>query len=213
MTFRSILFETTEDRVTNETPEAPDFFGDLNLDQAVDAITAGKDEYNLKPFFYTSLHDRDAIQYRHEILQDLENGPLFDYVESFARRMRAMRESLAQGAQLYYKYQRERWFLDAVEIYCDAVEGLVHDLSLVGLTSRGFLALRDYLTGYAGSGRFTALLAETKKLKADLSAVHYCLLIKGNAIKVRKYESESDYSVAVEAAFERFKQGAPRSTD
>ena len=61
---------------------------------------------------------------------------------------------------------------------------------------------------YIASDRFTALLAETKKLKADLSTVRYCILIKGNAVKVRKYASESDYSVAVEQTFAKFKQGA-----
>jgi DNA mismatch repair ATPase MutS len=64
------------------------------------------------------------------------------------------------------------------------------------------------LTNYATSDRFTSLLAETKKLKADLSTIRYCLLIKGNAIKVRKYESEIDYSAHVEDTFEKFKQGA-----
>lgn len=41
-----------------------------------------------------------------------------------------------------------------------------------------------------------------------MSAVKYCLLIKGNCIKVRKYESEIDYSADVEETFEKFKQGA-----
>ena len=61
MTFHSILFEATEDSNKRETHQAPVFFTDLNLDQIIDAITAGKEEYNLKPFFYTSLHDIDAI--------------------------------------------------------------------------------------------------------------------------------------------------------
>ena len=122
--------------------------------------------------------------------------------------MRVMREHLAQARKLHYKYQKHSWFLDAVEIYCDTINCLVHDLSLVDLKSRGFLAFREYLTHYAESGRFTSLLAETKKLKADLSAVKYCVLIKGNSIKVRKYESEIDYSANVEETFEKFKQGA-----
>ncbi len=40
-----------------------------------------------------------------------------------------------------------------------------------------------------------------------MSTVKYCLLIKGNCVKVRKYESEIDYSPEVEETFEKFKQG------
>lgn len=208
MGFNSILFARTEDSLKAETSEAPGFFVDLNLDQIIDAITAGKQGYRLKPFFYTPLSDTDAIKYRHEVMQDLENGILFEYITSFAQKMRAMRDHLAQAEKLYYKYQKESWFLDAVEIYGDAVNGLVQDLTLVDLKSRGFLAFREYLTDYASSGPFTSLVAETKKLKADLATVKYCLLIKGNRIQVRKYEAEIDYSADVEATFEKFKQGA-----
>jgi DNA mismatch repair ATPase MutS len=208
MTFHSILFERTEDSINRLTLETPEFFVDLNLDQIIDAITAGKQEYNLKPFFYTSLNDIDAIKYRHEIMRDLENKNLFENIKSFAHKMRAMREHLAQADKLYYKYQKERYFLDAVDIYCDAVNCLVHDLSLADLKSRGFLAFREYLTNYTNSERFASLLAETKTLFADLSSVKYCLLIKDNSIRVRKYESEIDYSANVEETFEKFKQGA-----
>ena len=208
VTFHSILFQRTEDSINGVTPEAPDFFVDLNLDQIIDSVTAGKQEYNLKPFFYTPLNDIDAIQYRHEIFRDLENKTLFENISSFAQKMRAMREYLAQADKLYYKYQKERWFLDAVEIYCDAVHSLVHDLSLADLRSRGFLALRQYLTDYANSERFTLLLAEMKRLFTDLSSVKYRLLIKDNSIMVRKYESEIDYSAEVEKTFEKFKHGA-----
>ena len=208
MTFRSILFDRTEDGAQQEALEAPAFFVDLNLDQVIDAITAGKQEYNLKPFFCTLLKDTDAIRYRHEVMQDLENRTLFESIQTFAQNMRTMRQHLAQADKLYYKYQQESWFLDAVEIYCEAVERLVHDLSVADLRSRGLLAWRGYLTDYANSGRFTSLLAETKKLQVDLSTVRYCLVIKDNRVKVRKYESEIDYSADVEQTFEKFKQGA-----
>ncbi len=208
MTFHSILFERTEDSIQNETLEAPTFFVDVNLDQIIDTITADRQEYNLKPFFYIPLNTIDAITYRHEILQNLENNILFEYIQAFAKQMRVMRERLAQAEKLYYTYQKERWFVDAVEMYCDAVSRLVQHLSLVHVQSRGFLAFGEYVADYANSSRFTSLLAETKKLKADLSSVKYCLLIQGNRIKVRKYESEIDYSVDVEETFAKFKQGA-----
>jgi len=210
MTFHSILFERTEDSIKKETLEAPAFFADLNLDQIIDAITATRQEYNLKPFFYTPLHDIDAIMYRHEILRDLENRTLFEQIQAFARKMRSMREHLAQADKLYYTYQKERWFVDAVQIYCDAVICLQHDVSLVDVQSRGFAAFRAYVTDYTSSGVFTALVTETKQLQAELSEVNYCLLIKGGSVKVRKYDAEIDYSTDVEDTFEKFKQGAAK---
>ena len=208
MTFHSILFERTEDSIKKDTLEAPDFFVDLNLDQIIDAITAGRQEYHLEPLFYASLNDVDAIEYRHEIMRDLEQQMLYDHIRTFAQRMRTMRKQLAQADKLSYRYQRESWFVDAVETYCEAVTGLVQDVTRVEVRSRGFLAFREYVRDYADSGRFTSLLAETKTLKADVSAITYCLLIRGNSVQVRMYESERDYSADVAETFAKFKQGA-----
>jgi hypothetical protein len=190
--------------------EAPEFFTDLNLDQIIASITAGREEYNLRPFFHTPLSRVEAIHYRHDILRDLENQELFGHIKSFAQKMRAMRGHLAQADKLRYKYQKQRWFLEAADIYCDAVSGLTHDLTLADLRSRGFLAFREYLTAYTNSADFASLLAETRKLKADLSDVRYCLHIKGNRIKVSLYGSEPDYSSEVLQTFEKFKQGSAR---
>jgi DNA mismatch repair protein MutS len=208
MKFQSILFRKAEDGLKTGALEAPAFFGDLNLDQIVDAITVSKGQYNLKPFFYAPLKSISAIQYRQEIMQDLENRNLFNDIRSFAHQLETMRKNLAQAGKLYYKYQKERLFLGAVAIYCAAVEDLVHNLSLAELRSHGLLSFREYLTDYANSERFTSLFAATKKLEDDLSSIQYCLLIKGSRITVRKYESEIDYSAQVLDTFEKFKQGA-----
>jgi DNA mismatch repair ATPase MutS len=208
VTFHSILIEKTEDSSKKETLEAPDFFIDLNLDQIVNAITADRQAYNLNPFFYTSLNDIGTINYRHAIFQDIENKTLFGSIKSFAQKMNAMRLDLSLINKLHYKYHKEGWFLEAVENYCEAVNCLAHDLSVINLKSRGLLAFREYLTNYSMTDRFTSLLAETKKLRDDLSSIKYCILIKDNCVKVSKYESEIDYSSEVEKTFEKFKQGA-----
>ena len=97
MSFPSILFERPEDFIHEQQLDAPVFFVDLNLDQIIAAITAGREEYNLKPFFYYPLNRTDAIEYRHEIMQDLENAALFEHVKSFSQKMRTVREHLAQA--------------------------------------------------------------------------------------------------------------------
>ncbi len=208
MPFHSMLFDGPALGAGALEREEPAFFTDLNLDQVIGSIIAGREEYDLAPFFYTALHSAEAIAYRHEILRDLEDKALSGSIGSFAQKIRAMRGHLSQGAKLHYELQRQSWFLDAVAIYCDAVAGLVRDLSLASLRSRGLRAFRDYLAAYAQSGGFTALAAETRKLKEQLSGIRYCLHIQGSRIKVTRYESEADYSAEVAATFERFKQGA-----
>ncbi len=210
MVFQSILCARAADSLKTEAAARPDCFPDLNLDQVIDAIVAGREEYNLKPFFYVPLTDIDAIAYRHEVMQDLENETLFATIKSFAGKMDAMRTHLTLADKLYYKYQKERLFVDAIAIYCDAVNSLGQDLSQVELKSRGFAAFRAYVAHYAQSTPFKSLEAATQQLLADLRSVKYCLLINGNRITVRKYESESDYSAEVEQTFEKFKQGAAK---
>ncbi len=208
MPLQSILFEYPEQAPRDEAGGVPDFFADLNLGQVVDAICAGREEYDLKPFFYRSLQSSDAVKYRHEVMRDLEHADLFASVSAFAEKLRQMRAHLAQADNLYYKYQKQAWFLDAVEIYCDAVHRFAEDLATPAVTSRGFAALRRYFSAYVASPDFTALFAATKRIKEHLATVKYCVLIQGSSITVRKYESEPDYSKEVEGTFARFNESA-----
>jgi DNA mismatch repair protein MutS len=208
MTFRSILFQKSTDRIPDEMLAVPDFFGDLNLDQIVSAVTAGKEEYNLTPFFSMPLHDVDAVAFRHEIMQDLEDASLFDNLKAFALSMHVVREYLAQAEELRYQHQKERWFLDAVGLYGDAMTRLIDDLFSRNIASRGLRAFKEHVSQYAASERFVSLIAQTKKLKAELSALRYSVLIQGARVEVRDYRGEADYSAEVEATFDRFNQGA-----
>src|SRR5262249_3527950 len=137
VSFRSILFPNMGDRGGKATAEAPPFFRDLNLDQIVENATAAKAEYDLKPFFYTSLNDLDGIAYRHEVFRDLEDPALLRDVRAFAGKMREMREHLGRVGKLYYRYQKEGWFLDAVEIYCGAIIRFREDMERNSPHSRG----------------------------------------------------------------------------
>lgn len=206
---KSILFGETAGPA--QTLDEPRFFADLNLDRVIEAITAGRDEYTLKPFFYAPLKDVDSIAYRHEVFQDLEDRNTFEHIKSFSEKMRTMRGFIRFAEKFYYKYQKQRYFLDAVEIYCDAVMRLSQDLSRADLRSRGLSSFREYLAGCVESKGFSALAAQTKKLEADIASVKYCMHIEGGCVRVRKYESEIDYSSEVEKTFDKFRQEAVKN--
>jgi len=202
MTFHSILFKNKTTLATGE----PACFMDLNLDQVINAIVAGKEEYNLKPFFYTALKDKDAIIYRQAIMHDIENPVLFNDIETFAKNMRDMRTGISIANKSSYKYEKERLFLDAVETYFDTVTSLENNLSLVALQSEGLLSFSQYLKEYIQSEGFASLLSETKKLLKSLSTIKYGILTKELTVQVRPYNEEADYTAEVEQTFEKFKQ-------
>ncbi len=208
MTFRSILNPSTEIDAKTEISEQPAYFADLNLDQIVAAITAGKQEYNLAPLFHEPLRSREGIEYRQEVMRDLENDAHYDAVIRFANSMRSVREHLGQAGKMHYKYQKEAWLLDAVELYCKCVESLLAELLVAPPLSPGLVGFFAFLDEYVGSPAFQHLLSEIAALTAKLSSVRYTLLIGDGVITVSGFHDEPDHGVEIQADFEKFKQGA-----
>jgi DNA mismatch repair protein MutS len=207
MRFNGILVDRLHN-IDADQPEEPACFGDLHLDQVLTSMTAGRENYDLKPFFYTPLRDVAAVRYRHEIIRDLQEPKVLGPVRAFAEQMRRMREHLAQTKKLRYKQQQQRWFLDAVDIYGKAVEALADELTAAPIGSRGLEAFRQYLTDYTNSARYTHLVSQTANLLEGLASVRYCVHIRGNRVQVSKYDGEGDYSAEVTETFAKFQRGA-----
>lgn len=207
LAFESILFDRLQIELS---AAAPEFFPDLNLDQVVASMTARRDEYQLQPFFHTLLPNPEIVQYRQEVFRDLENQKTLDSLRSFSEQMRTMRSHFALSEKLYYKYQKEGWFLEAIQVYVDAIAALRRDLNEINLRSNGLLRFRKYLNAYAGSSELAALVAETQRIAQDLSGIQYCLHIDGNRVEVRPHKGEPDYAAEVLQTFDRFRQGGRR---
>jgi len=203
----SILFDQP---VGADARPAPPYFPDLNLDQLLAGVAAGRGQYDLAPFLRVPLHDAAAVEYRHEVLRDLENRATATAVTQFAERMQATCNDMAQARKLRYRYQKEHWLLDAARGYCAAVSELSAALGQAELTSRGLTAFRDYLSGYARSAAFTGLAIEAGEVASALDDVRYCVNIKGSRVTVTRYEAEADFSADVVATFARFARGATR---
>src|SRR5579875_337022 len=211
MTFHSILFRSPDEAIARESPGAPAFFRDLNLDQIVQAVTADWNEYDLAPFFCAPLKDADCIEYRQEVMQDFQDPVLMEAIQSFSRQMREMRACLAKVKDLYHKYALERWFLGAAEIFVEAVGQLYRTLCSGDPKSRGLRSFREYLNAYTGSEGFLKLSADAEKLKSDLASIRYGILLRNGGVTVSRCNNEDDYSAAVEETFQKFRRSATTS--
>jgi DNA mismatch repair protein MutS len=208
--FHSILFPGPDAMGPRVAADAPACFRDLNLDQIVASITARSKDYDLAPFFHAPLQDLDTVSYRQEVMRELEDANLMRAIKAFAGQMRQMRAHLDNAEKSHYKHARQRWFLDAADLYGNAVERLRLDLEPLELKSRGLLALRAWLADYVGAPAFLRPMVEARRLKAELAAIRYCLIIKGDTVTVRRYGGEGDYSAAVVETFAKFRRGAAK---
>ena len=208
--FESILFDRPNED-SGAVAEEPDYFVDLNLDQVLRSMTAGREEYDLAPFFYVPLRDVDEVLYRQEVLRDLEQPAVLEAVTRFAERMRRMRAHLDQVKKLRNVFQRQSWLVAAVEIYCATVSTFTEELAECEVTSRGLQRLRDYVARYVASRRFTSLAEETEAVKEALGQIRYRVKIHGLRVTVSKYANDADYSRQVLEIFARFRQGAVKS--
>src|ERR1700722_15725860 len=203
-TFSSILFE----RPGQIQREDRSMFRDLNLDQVFAALTSGRGEYDLMPFFAAPLRDVLAVECRHQIEHEQADDTLAKAVADFALAMREMRETLALAVRLRERYQKERWFLAAARVYGAAVNALADALSAIDPGSRGFTAFRRYLADYTTSEAFASLTADVARVTRALDEVRYCVLIKGNRVRVTRYEGEANYSAEVRRRFAKFAERA-----
>jgi len=202
----SVLFknEHASQRLNENTPA---FFSDLNLDQLVEGITKDKGDYRLAPFFFSPLEDVDAILYRQEVFRDLEEKSLREHIQKFARQMIILRRHLGVAKERNDEHNKMGWHLEAALVYCEAVHGLVESLSNAALESQGLNACLKQFKDYVNSEAFKQFEQATQGRKSELSSVQYNVIIRGNWVRVLKYDREKDYSHEVEKFFAKFKEG------
>ncbi len=210
LAFQSILYEKLAWK-SEEKHVEPDFFADLNLDKIINAITHGKDDYDLKPLYYEPVAKVNDVLYRQEVMKELERRDVMDATMSFSGAMQKIRNNLRFNDRLYYKYNKEGNLLDTAEMYCSAVSAYAAFLSSVKLDSRGFRSLSEYLSNYVKSEGFISLRNRTAGMRTELSDIRFSMLIKEGQIVVKMEESDDDYSNDVLMAFEKFKQGAVKN--
>ena len=204
MTFRSLLWD--EASVPTSRPGEPECFGDLHLDQVVAEVVRGREDYDLAPLLHQPLGDPAMIAGRQRVFSDLEDDDVAQAVSTFSERMRRMRRYQGLARRRHQAEERQRWFLDAAQVYLDAVRGLRDALATHELGSEGLQALRDHLDALIASSSFAALARDAAAVAEALDEVRYAIAIKGRRVRVRHYEGEPDYLAEIEEAFAKFRE-------
>jgi len=101
--------------------DAPTFITDLNFDAMVAAATRGRDNYKLRAFFISRSPSSKLFIIANPYFENLKPA-ICAHLTTFGRQLHTMRQRLAKAGRARYKNEREWWFIDAVSIYCEAVQ-------------------------------------------------------------------------------------------
>lgn len=204
--FSSVLLSGGDaDEVRMET-EQPAFFRDLNLDRFVASATAGRESYELAPFFFTALPSESAVEYRHDVMRDLQRKGARSCIDAFVEQMVRMRAVRERMDKCWHEYGQKAWLLSSARIYTSAVTGLTEGLDGLDISSEGMNGLRGFLRGYVSSDGFTSLVEDGTHAHRELENVSYYLNINRDKVTVDVPHEEPDYSEQVLDTFARFQQ-------
>lgn len=197
MEYQSILFENNDDRITDEVCRMPEYFKDLNLDQIIGEILEGKEEYELDRFFYQNLSEVSAINYRLDVMKEMEKGEVYECIVTFASKMKRIKEYIGFSREVHNRYQRKKWVLDAASLYCDSIINFYNSLKSMDLQSKGLYLFKEWLTEYNKSDLFGRLYDDTKNLFIKFSNIRYSVEIEGDRAIVKTDAYTEDYCASI----------------
>ncbi|MHB1499656.1 MAG: MutS-related protein [Candidatus Dormibacteria bacterium] len=184
---------------------------DLGIGQVVEAVTRGREEWDLGPLFCTRATRASTIGYRQAVFRDLENEKTRAAVAAFAESMRQARELVGKIEKRRHVLQQGAWFLQAVQVYCRAVQELADELANLELCSSGLRSWREFLSEHVAAPGFTSLHAEAASVRDQLDGIRYQVDVIGGRVTVRRHQGEADYGAEIRAMFARFQQAEGRS--
>lgn len=202
MAFQSILGRNGFFRQDPSDLVMPRFFQDLNLDQILNDIFSRYKLYDLKQFYYVKPDFAD-VEYRQQVLKDLENHELHKALLDFSINMRKSREYLGNINETEITEQKRKWKLDAAFYYINTVVELYRVLEESNINSEGLLTFRDWLGDYLKDDAFLGFRKDTENLINEFCSMSYNIQIKRDHIIVNQGSNDEDYCGNLLALFKK----------
>lgn len=192
----NLLFPDEALIAAEKMPE-PEYFRDLHLDQVINKITEGREDYKLSPYFYWLPQDLESIRFRQDIMHDLENTAIYNNILLFSKDLSGIRNSLAHIEKLYYPLQRQRNYLETAIRYQQLLKGLLNRLSQITIESSGLKAFVIKMQEIVDTEFFMEFENKSAALLEKMNSIRYAVIVKDNRVTVQRCLDENDYALDV----------------
>ena len=186
-----------------ETVAPARYVADLQIDQLVDVVVAGRG-HDLGPAFLDRLDDVTAIERRQGVFADLRDERLLTEVRAFCDGLARCERLLAAASGSTHHRRSQRLRLNAVGAYVQAVDGVANALRASDLSSVALQAWRGWLDDHLVGEHFVAMRSGVNAATEELQGLQYTLSITGDQIVVGELGGEEDLGAATSDVFRRF---------
>ncbi len=200
MEFQSLLGANKPGDIEPEKIAMPKYFYDLNLDQIVQEIMEEQKQYDLRRFYYV-LANQEDINYRLEVLRDLDIPEIYQCVVDFSIGIRKAKEYLEYIEATDIEVQKRKWKLDAAYCYLTSIEKLKQQLEELRPSSLGLVTFMSWLETYMKGQDYTEFYKETKELMSQFDQMKYHIQLKRDRIIIKPGYVEEDYCQQLEDIF------------
>ncbi len=204
MQFHSILFDN-EVKIDSHTSDTT-LLNDTNLDQIIKTVISYRKDFDIEYFFYILCDDIKTINYRQNIIKDLQRDNFYIKVDKFSQKMvktKRYRQIIKKFDEEIYK---KSWFFQMAVEYSEAILAFLDLLNKADINSTGFTLLKEYITNYIKRDIFISMQKDINILKENLAYITYDITIDGLTFKVKRYEDEEDHAKVIKKLFKKFEK-------
>ena len=137
-----------------EDSEKISIFTDFNLNVCISYMNNLVKGYDLQKLYENIPKESETIKYRRKITSDMQNEEVFKAFDRYAKQVARAVSYEKKSTYSNLIYQKQKWHLDSLLIYIQAVEQLLDDLKRQSSYSDAMEELVSYLCEVTKSEAF-----------------------------------------------------------
>ena len=151
-------------------------FGDLHIDQIIDEIARGYEEYGLEAYYARKPAHRGEAEYRLAVTRDLWDDGVRGAFTGFLAGFSLARRYLKTSVSTHASPNKEKWKLDAAVEYVKTIDA-IRGYAGKPVMSAGLTRFLEWAKEYAATEKYMTLRESALALNAKIDAISYSIEI------------------------------------
>ncbi len=184
-----------------ESKKSHRIFRDCNIGVCISRINSLAKGYDLREVYTAIPSSEDTVEYRRQISRDMEKRSVRETFILYSTMVERAKKQKRQSRFSNHPAQSDKWHLDALTTYVQAVDGLYQSLSSDAGLSDAMGELVEYLKDYCASDTFTQAREMTDHLQTLIREHPITFSIQKNKVILEPGSDQTSFAERMEKAF------------